>query len=319
MMHQIGQALSHHDCRYTPFYADGLLGWLTAKGALDFTIMGPGGGFRRMTDAYLLDNRLPVDFAGRHGPYDLILTCSDLIVPRNLKGRTVVLVQEGMTDPPDMMYHLVRRFGLPRWLASTSTTGLSGAFRKFCVASDGYRDFFAANGIPPERLVVTGIPNFDNCRSFLDNDFPFRDYVLVATSDTRETFKHDDRHRFFDRVASIAAGRPLLFKLHPNENAERSSAEIRARFPEALIYTDGNTNNMVANCRVLVTQYSSVVYVGLALGKECHSYFDLDQLRQLLPWQNGGVSAANIARVCERLLRERPRPSLRVPLLAEAW
>jgi hypothetical protein len=58
---------------------------------------------------------------------------------------------------------------------------------------------------------------------------------------------------------------------------------------------------MIANCDVLVTQYSSVVFVGLALGKECHSYFDLGDLRELLPIQNGGTSAAAIARVCEEV------------------
>jgi hypothetical protein len=165
---------------------------------------------------------------------------------------------------------------------------------------------------------VTGIPNFDNCRSFLDNDFPHHGYVMVATSDTRETFRRDDRRRFFEWVASIARDEPLLFKLHPNEVAARSTAEIRSRFPNAMVFADGNTNHMVANCRVLITQYSSVVYVGLALGKECHSFLPMDQLRRLAPVQNGGTSARNIARVCNQILRERQRPSAVLPLLAEA-
>lgn len=321
MMHQIGQALTHHECRYTPYYADGLIGFLQDRGALDFTIMGPGGRFRRLTDAYLRDHDLPVDYAGRRGPYDLVLTCSDLIIQRNIRGRPIVLIQEGMTDPATLAYHLVKTLRLPRWIGSTATTGLSGAFERFCVASEGYRDFFTHNGVPADRLVVTGIPNFDNCRSFLDNDFPHRDYVLVATSDTRETFKRDDRRQFFERVAAIAAGRQLLFRLHPNEDAERSGAEIRARFPDALVFDRGNTDHMIANCRVLITQWSSVVYVGLALGKECHSYFDLDRLRRLQPWQNGGTSARNIARVCDGLLTAQPRwpdhpalvPGLAVP------
>jgi hypothetical protein len=59
---------------------------------------------------------------------------------------------------------------------------------------------------------------------------------------------------------------------------------------------------MIANCDVLITQYSSVVYVGLALGKECHSNFDLDELTRLLPLQNGGTSGRRIARVCEQVM-----------------
>jgi hypothetical protein len=304
MMHQIGQHLEDLDCRYSPFYADGMIQWATDRGLLDFTIMAPGGRFRRLSDQYLRDHRLPLDPRGASGRYDLVLSCADLIIQRNIRHRPIVLVQEGMTDPANLLYHLVRLLHLPRWLASTSTTGLSLAYRRFCVASEGYREFFIANGVPPERLVVTGIPNFDDCLALRQNDFPHRGYVMVATSDARETFKPDNRRRFFDRVERLAAGRPLLFKLHPNEKARRAVPEIRQRFPQALVFEDGNTGHMVANCEVLITQYSSVVYLGLALGKECHSYFDLGQLRRLMPVQNGGKSASNIATVCRALLEE---------------
>lgn len=300
MMHEIGRHLGHHDCFYTPYYCDGLLDWLRRNGLLEFTVL--GGELRRRTDRYLQDCGLPLDERGRQGNYDLIVTCSDLVVQRNIRSKPVVLVQEGMTDPEDFGFRLSRTFGLPRWLGSTASMGLSLAYEKFCVASPGYRDFFRSKGVPPERLVVTGIPNFDNCRAFLDNPFPHRSYVLVATSDTRETFKLDDRRRFLTRVGEIAAGRPVIIKLHPNENAGRSSREIHRYLPDALIFADGNTNHMIANCDVLITQYSSVVYVGLALGKECHSYFDIEELRRLMPLQNGGASGRRIARVCERVL-----------------
>ncbi len=58
---------------------------------------------------------------------------------------------------------------------------------------------------------------------------------------------------------------------------------------------------MVANCDVLICQYSSLAHVGLALGKEVHSFFDLDELRRLLPLQHGRA-ASNIADVCRALL-----------------
>jgi hypothetical protein len=309
MMHQIGQCLPDAECSYTPFYVDGPLGWAAELGLLDFTITGPGGRFRRLTDQYLGDHRVPIDFGAQAGPYDLVLTCTDLVIQRNIRRLPIVLVQEGMTDPITFVTRVVRALRLPRWLASTSTAGLSRAYRRFCVASEGYRDFFIAQGAPAERLVVTGIPNFDDCQTLLRNDFPHRGYVMVATSDTRETFRWDHRRRFFDRVEAIAAGRPLLFKLHPNEDGRRSSAEIRARFPEALIFGEGHTGHMVANCSVLITQYSSVVYLGLALDKECHSFFDLDQLRRLAPLQNGGQSARNIADVCRSLLATGPTAS----------
>jgi hypothetical protein len=300
MLHEIGSHLGQHDCFYTPYYCDGLLHWLGRHGWLDFTVL--GGELRRLTDRYLDQHSLPRDVEGRGGRYDLIVTCSDLVVQKNVRGKPLVLVQEGMTDPEDLGYRLVRALKLPRWLASTAATGLSLAYSKFCVASVGYRDFFIAKGVPPDRLVVTGIPNLDDCRRFLENDFPHHGYVLVATSDTRETLKPDDRPRFLSRVREIAHGRPLIFKLHPNENVERSTREIRAAFPDAPVFATGNTNHMIANCDALITQYSTVVYVGLALGKECHSYFDIAELRRLMPLQNGGTSGRDIARVCEALL-----------------
>src|SRR5262249_28481157 len=142
------------------------------------------------------------------------------------------------------------------------------------------------------------------CARHRRNDFPHRGYVLVATSDTRETLKRDDRARFFAWVRDIARGRPLVFTLHPNETRERSTGEITARFPDALVYANGTINHMIAKCSALVTQYSSVVYLGVALGKECYSYFDLPTLERFVPLQNGGTSGRAIAGVCERVMAD---------------
>jgi len=301
MMHKIGRHLApRYACGYSPFYCDGALLALKKMGLLEHTIL--GGRFREMTVRYLRDNRLAVDEGGTAHGYDLVVTCSDLILQKNIRGKKIVLVQEGMTDPENLAYHVVRRLPLPRWLASTSTTGLSLGYSRFCVASEGYRDLFARRGIPRELMTVTGIPNFDNCVEYLDNDFPYRDYVLVATSDARETFKFDNRRRFIERAKAIAAGRPLIFKLHPNENWERASREIRALAPDALVFGEGSAESMVANSQAVVTQYSTLVFVGLALGKECHSYFDVGTIRHLTPWQNGGTSARRIADVCQELI-----------------
>lgn len=71
---------------------------------------------------------------------------------------------------------------------------------------------------------------------------------------------------------------------------------------------------MIANCEVLITQYSTVVYTGIVLGKEVHSYFDVEQLRQLAPLQNGGQSGQRIAQVCQHILETEtavsPKPHL---------
>lgn len=299
MMHKIAQNLPEYDCYFTPYYCNGIFRVYQKLGLLDFTII--GGQNRRRTENYLWKNGVKIDYAGEAHDYDLYVTCTDLYVQKNIKKKKVILVQEGMTDPENFMYHLVRhthRFGMPRWLASTSTTGLSDCYDKFCVASEGYREHFENKGVKPEKIVVTGIPNFDHAAEFLNNDFPHKHYVMVATTDTRENFKWDNRIKFIESAVEIAKGRQLLFKLHPNENRERSTAEILKIIPTALVYQDGNTNHMIANCDVLITQFSSVVYVGMALNKEVHSYFDIDSLRKMTPIQNGGTSAVNIAQVC---------------------
>lgn len=302
MMHQIAKQLPECACFFTPYYTDGFLDVLVRSGFLDFTIL--GGNFRHVTETYLNDNNLAIDYHGLSHNYDLVVTCSDLIVPKNIRNKPVVLIQEGMTDPETIMYHLVKWLKLPRYLASTATTGLSDAYTVFCVASGGYRDLFVQKGVSADKLVITGIPNFDNCRQYLNNDFPHRDYVLVATSDARETFKYENRKKFIEDAVSIAAGRPLIFKLHPNENVERATREVNDYAPGALVYHNGNTNHMIANCSVLVTRFSSVVYIGLALGKEVYSEFDIKQLRRQLPWQNNGTSARNIAEVLRRVLTQ---------------
>jgi DNA-directed RNA polymerase subunit K/omega len=299
-MHQVAQAFGECDPWFTAHYASGIPQMAARSGILDFTVL--GGQAKRRSEAYFARHDLQVDYEGRRNDYDLVVTSSDLVVPRNIRDRPIVLVQEGMMDPERWVYHLVRRLNLPRYLANTATTGLSHAYSVFCVASEGYLDDFVRKGVRRERMVVTGIPNFDNAAAYLDNDFPHRGYVLVATSCLRETLKYEDRRAFIRRALRIADGRPLLFKLHPNEMVHRATREIRREVADALIYSDGNTNHMIANCDALVTRYSSVVYVALALGKEVHSDMPIERLRRLMPVQNGGTAAHRIADVCRAIL-----------------
>jgi len=302
MMHQISRFMQDYDCYFTPYYADGFINYVVSKGYLNFSIL--NGPFRRSTEKYLRENNLPIDYRGLQHDYDLVYTCADLIYPKNIRNKKVILVQEGMTDPENLMFYLVKYFNLPRWLASTSTMGMSYMYDVFCVASYGYKDFFVKRkGVNPDKIVVTGIPNFDNLKQYLNNDFPHHNYVLVCTSDARETFKFERRIKFIKDCVKIANGRKLIFKLHPNEKVERATKEINKYAPGALVYSTGNTNHMIANCDVLITQYSTTSFVGLALGKEVHSFFDIEELKKLLPLQNNGTSAERIARIGIHLLQ----------------
>lgn len=306
-MHQIASQLPDYDCYFSQFYSKHpVIRAAMRAGLLDSTIL--AGEFRRKGDAYLEKHGLRNDYARDvyHNKYELTVLCSDLLVTKELRKGKTIWVQEGMTDPVTSWGQWTRRLGLPGyWAANTAFNGCSNICDLYCAASPGYKEQFSSLGTDPDKIVVTGIPNYDNAAALLNNDFPHRGYVMVATSDNREafnTFNKEDRPAFIRNCVRIAAGRPLLFKLHPNEKRERAIGEIRQWAPGAAIYTEGNTEEMIANCEELITQYSTVVYTGIALGKKVHSYFDVDQLKKLAPIQNGGISSATIAGLCRRYI-----------------
>jgi hypothetical protein len=300
-LHAVAARLPECSAHFTPFYGDRTVSAMQRLGLLEATIAGDKRAGWCLD--YLNSHGLDIDLYGRGGKYDLVVTCTDLLVPRNVRYAPVVVVQEGLLDPLGTMARLCRRFAwLPRWFAGTALTGLSGLYDRMCVASPGYRDRLIAQGADPARVVVTGIPNFDDCARYCDNAFPHRGYFLVCTSDARETYKRDDRAALVRRAMRLASGRKVVFKLHPNENHRRATAEILAIAPDALVFSRGSAEEMIANAEAVLVQWSSTVFVALALGKEVHATFPLDEVRELQPVQNGGASAANIARVCRDLL-----------------
>lgn len=308
-MHQVARhIMGDYDCYFTPYYADGIEQSVARLGLLNFTVL--GGRHMRDTTQYLKDQRLPVDLRGAGHNYDLVVTCSDLIVQNNIRGRRIVLVQEGITEPEGRLYRLCKMFPfLPRYIANTATNGLSNAYDIFCVASEGYREHFIRKGVNPDKIAVTGIPNFDNLKSNFENDFPWRGHALVATTPYRETFRPDDRIAFLRRCVEIANGRTLIFKLHPTENVARATREIKMIAPQARVFAHGNVNHMIANAEIVITQQSTCTFVALALHKETHTYLDKSELLRLMPLQNGGNSGAKIASICRRVLHT-PMPVL---------
>ncbi len=300
-LHAVVRALPEVDAFFSPFYAERYVTVMRELGLLESTIGGHK--LRNRCLRYLEKHGLAIDVDGARGEYDLIVTGTDVVMPHNVNGTPLVVVQEGILDPHSLAWPLVRRFPklLPRWLVGTAASGLSGKYAKFCVASQGYRDLFVSRGAAPDRVVATGIPNFDDCAAHLKNDFPHRGYVLVCTSDARETLKWHDRKRFIARALQIAGKRKVIFKLHPNENFARARRELERYAPKAAVYVEGPTDAMVANCSTLVTEWSSVAFVGMALGKEVFSSHSLAELRRLLPEQNRSA-ARRIAEVCREVL-----------------
>ncbi|MFK7937085.1 MAG: hypothetical protein AB8G22_26460 [Saprospiraceae bacterium] len=304
MMYQVAQNLLEYDQYFTAYYGDGEQDWAARNGLIDSSIL--AGNFKRDTENFIREKGLQMDYRGEGHDYDLVVTCSDLIVQKNIRNKKIVLVQEGMMVPDNWITKLVKTFHLPHYLANTSMTGMSLAYEKFCVASEGFADFFVKKGIPSERIAVTGMPNFDDVLKYRENDFPHRDYVLAATSANRETFVYENRKKSILTAKQVAEelGKPLLFKTHPNENQERAVREFEKYAPGSIIYTSGNTNEIIANCAAMVTRFSSVLLVASALDKPVYSELDMDFVKSLKPIQNEGTSAVAIADICREYLTE---------------
>lgn len=286
------------DCFFTQFFPDTWYEKLPVKlKLLEQTIM--SGHFREKGERFVREHNIPYDYAGKTlgNQYDLIFLCTDINFPKAAKATKTIFVQEGMIDPMNAWARFVKWSKIPASLAlRTSLNGCLNRADIYAAGSEGYKSYFVENGTEAERVVVTGMPNFDDAAQFLDNDFPEKDYVLVCTSDIRETFRKENRVEFIKKCVEIAAGRPLFFKLHPNEIYERAYYEIINNTPEGTrVFQKENTNHMIANCTELITQFSTVVYIGMALGKKCHSYFDMQYLEKWMPIQNGGMSAQKIA------------------------
>ena len=270
-MHQISRHLTEYEQAFTPFYCDGVQEAMRRLKLLEFTIIG----------AKLAERCHQLPAVPRISPSTTrggaARTTSWSPAPTSSSRRTSAATGSSWCRKASPIrktstFRLVQRHrSLPLWIAGTAATGLSDAYRAFCVASDGYRDLFIGKGAKAEKIVVTGIPNFDNCQRYRDNTFPHRHYVLVCTSPLREVFRGEDRPAFIRNAVALANGRPMIFKFHPNEDLVRAEKEVRQHAPGALTFRDGSAEEMIANCDVLITRYSSTAFVGLALGKETHS------------------------------------------------
>ncbi|MEN9730673.1 MAG: hypothetical protein RLZ91_1792 [Bacteroidota bacterium] len=302
-MQQIASNLPEFECYFSQFFSDNpVIASAIKMGILDNTVMGRP--LRYKSEEYMRAQGMNMDYQAKDRKYDLVVFCSDLLFPKKFEGTKTLWVQEGMIDPFTSISRIIQKLKLPRYLSiGTSLNGTSNLCDIYCVASEGYRNYIIKHGTDANKVVVTGIPNYDHLEKYRHNNFPYSGYVMVATSDMRETYRPEDRVAFLKTCMEIAQGRQLLIKLHPNEQKERAIQEIKQTCPsDTLIYTDGNTHEMIANCEELITQYSTVVYAGLALQKPVHSYFDLKELNALLPIQNGGSSAKHIASICRDYL-----------------
>ena len=173
---------------------------------------------------------LRIDLGAERNDYDLWVCPNDAVIPLGLSG-TPLGPGPGRHHGAAQLAHL----GLAIHPADAAGAGHhrrvrahASATRSSASPARGTGSSSSPRASRLEKLVVTGIPNFDDFARFSDNDFPHHGYVLVCTSDGRETMMAVDRPALLERSVQIAAGRQLIFKLHPNENVERATREILA-------------------------------------------------------------------------------------------
>lgn len=307
-LHKISEYLKdEYDIYFTQVFGEGLFYKVIAEsGILDNTVMGKSSSFTKVSREYITNHGLNYDYRAKSKgiKYDLALISTDLIVPRNVKRLKTIWVQEGMIDPLRVSSRLTKKFKLPEY--TTGDTSLNGTSNKadiYCAMSYGYKDYFAKWGTDQNKILVTGVPNFDDIVSFNQRPYKENGFVLIATSDIRELAGNDDRIYFFKKCRDIANGRKVIYKPHPNEIQDRVITEMRLIIPDAEIITEPILDTLIAHCDTLITQYSSSVYVGLVLGKTVYSYFPIEELESKKPIQNGGSSARIIADIAREYMK----------------
>lgn len=306
-LHQISQFLNDdYNVFYSQIFGEGYFYKLVAEaGFLDNTVLGRDSSFTKSSQEYIREHNLEYDYRGisKDIKYDLALLSTDLIVPKSFKKIKTIWVQEGMIDPINNFAIFVKKLNLPTYTtANTSLNGTSNLADIFCAMSIGYKNYFSEYGTNPNKILVTGVPNFDNIEALKKSSYHESGYVLVATSDIRELGGNDDRYFFINKCIEIAKGKKIIFKPHPNENIERVKNEIYSQIPDATIITEPIIDELIANCDTLVTQYSSCVYIGLILGKKIYSFFPMNDLEAKKPIQNGGESAKLISEIARDFL-----------------
>ena len=77
-MQQIAAELPEYEKCFTPFYADGFIKILNKLNLVEFTIIGD----KRAGECYryLESQGLAIDYGGTQHNYDLVVTCSDLVL-----------------------------------------------------------------------------------------------------------------------------------------------------------------------------------------------------------------------------------------------
>src|ERR1700756_2232624 len=157
-MHQISKFLDDSfDCYFSQIFSNHSAFEIVVKsGILNHTIF--AGEIKQKADKYLTDNHLKNDYQAKifNNKYDLVVVCTDMVLPKSLQGIKTVWVQEGMIDGYNWAAKIVKALKLPAVLAmSTALNGSSNQCDIYCVGSFGYKSYIAEKGTDISKIAVT--------------------------------------------------------------------------------------------------------------------------------------------------------------------
>jgi len=161
-MHSIAKFLPQFDCYFSQFFSENVfISKAIELGVLDTTIM--GNPLRKRAEDYIHQHQLPNDYKAKLNSYDLVVFCSDMLFPKKFLTTKTIWVQEGMIDPYTWLSAFIQKMGIPRyWSFGTSLNGTSNLCDVYCAASEGYKKYFISKGTDENKIIVTGIPNYDH-------------------------------------------------------------------------------------------------------------------------------------------------------------
>jgi len=301
ILKHVADELKDWDCWFTPiFYNDDIV----VKIAKIFGVFKRALESQKKTIEKMHQLCVNIDFEAKQ-TYDIIVLGNDFYIPEKLnRFQPKVLVQEGWLWPYGIKRWLVANTFLPVIFAGASGSGLSKSYEFYCVASDKYKELGIKSGIPKEKIKVTGLPTLDSLLStYKQNNISKQrdEFVLLTTHPGREYFEGENRKKLLLKTRKIANKRPIIVKLHPNENINRAKKEISFWLPEAKVLINNDVNQLIADCSVLITTYSTTIYYALLLGKEVYCDYPIEKVKEFLPIQNG-VSAKKIADICREAI-----------------
>src|SRR6202012_5055514 len=115
-MHQISHFLPDYDCWFSQVFSETRISKFLEKytNIIEGTVMSEQ--CRENSEKYLRERGMQIDYKAARNKYNLVVFCSDMVVPANIRQPKTIWVQEGMIDKLTLVSRIVKALGLPIWV-----------------------------------------------------------------------------------------------------------------------------------------------------------------------------------------------------------